>query len=108
MEMPIHTGVYGVGGACEDCQQLLADPIVVLGKSRFMNFTKSPSGGVSAGISDQANVYINFIDGKNITIDGNKTLMGFNITLPNAQTLKAYQNDPALNQYKDLLKSVSY
>lgn len=107
MEMSIHTGAFGIGGSCEDCIFPLADPLTVLAKQRFLNFVQS-QGTVTAGISDKPNQYINAIDGKNILVDGKTTFMLFGINYGKGKTLKDYQADPALEQYKKLLQGMTY
>jgi hypothetical protein len=113
--LTLQAGLYGIGGACESCKVLYSEPITVLGKNLYLNYV-SNDGGPKVDIVVVAKTptdTFGFFEDKNITIDGNKALMGINLQYKNGEksvpkTVQELKTDTNVLAAKQVIQSMSY
>lgn len=115
-EISIQTGLYGIGGGCEECTIDFADPVSVAGANYFINYVNPGTGKIrSITVSKTNDDFIGSIDGKTITISGtnNKaaTLISGSFRSGDQiveKPLAQYKADPCVVDFKKLIQSISY
>lgn len=108
--LTIQAGLYGVGGACEECTVPLSEPITVLGKARHLNFVSNNGQTVgSLLVAKTPDAYLDFVDAKNVkTNEGGDTLIGITITLTNPETADAIKNNADFLVLKKIVTDLHY
>lgn len=120
-KMDLQTGLYGIGGACETCKVLYAEPITVLGKTYSLNYVSYDGGPkVDAVIigKDAQDSFGVALTSKNIkpvnSSEGDSTTgISVSASYKNSSTtvpksVAELQNDANITAFKNFVKSFSY
>lgn len=119
--MRIQTGLYGVGGGCENCGVDYSIPVTIAGDSYHLNFVNDDQSQKLVGhiiVGQKADAYLDFMKGKTIlTKDVNgATLisigMGYDYSVQKGtytpQVLTTFKADANVATAQKILESLSY
>ncbi len=115
----MQTGLWGVGGGCENCTIAKSESIKVLNKPYYLNYVNT---GDKAGmetyllLDNNQSIYMDFINSRTIkNADGTPSLMSFTFNYQANGTdtqkpmpLSTYENDQNSANAKLVLKSLRY
>lgn len=118
-EFVMQTGLWGVGGGCENCTIAKSESIKVLNQLYYLNYVNS---GDKAGkvtyvlLASNQSSYMDFLKSRTIkNADGTPSLMSFSFSYQangtdtqKSMPLSTYENNQNLENTKLVLESLSY